>query len=150
MRRSTARVLPVDPAGRVLLLHGWDPHHPESPYWFTIGGAVAGDETLAEAGARELFEETGIRVEPAALGDPVHADTIEFDWGGLHLVQEQTFFALRVDDTTVTFGGHDTWELKTIDDHRWWHPEALASDGGAAHASILVAARRSVERWSCG
>ena len=26
--------------GRVLLLHGWDPHHPDHPFWFTIGGAV--------------------------------------------------------------------------------------------------------------
>jgi hypothetical protein len=29
IHRSTARVLPVDDDGRVLLLHGWDPHHPE-------------------------------------------------------------------------------------------------------------------------
>ena len=40
LRRRTARVLPVDPEGRVLLLHGWDPHHPERPFWFTIGGAT--------------------------------------------------------------------------------------------------------------
>jgi hypothetical protein len=40
MRRTTARVLPIDTDGQVLLLHGWDPHNPESPYGFTIGGAV--------------------------------------------------------------------------------------------------------------
>ena len=40
--RSSAadrRVLPVT-RGRVLLLHGWDPHRPDEPFWFTIGGAA--------------------------------------------------------------------------------------------------------------
>ena len=50
--RQTARVLPVDDEGRVLLLHGWDPHHPDRPFWFTIGGAADPGESLRAAGAR--------------------------------------------------------------------------------------------------
>ena len=53
-RRQTARVLPVDPEGRVLLLHGWDPRRPEAPFWFTIGGGAEPGESLPEAAAREL------------------------------------------------------------------------------------------------
>ena len=64
-RRNTARVLPVDREGRVLLLHGWDPLRPDDPFWFTIGGAAEPGETLAEAAARELREEAGIVVDPA-------------------------------------------------------------------------------------
>ena len=48
--RQTARVLPVDDEGRVLLLHGWDPHHPDRPFWFTIGGAADPGESLARGG----------------------------------------------------------------------------------------------------
>jgi 8-oxo-dGTP pyrophosphatase MutT (NUDIX family) len=71
IRRRTARVLPVDPEGRVLLLHGWDPHHPERPFWFTVGGAAEDGESLRDAAVRELYEETRIAVDPAELGEPI-------------------------------------------------------------------------------
>ena len=71
IRTQTARVLPVDDEGRVLLLHGWDPHHPDDPFWFTIGGAADPGESLRDAGARELYEETRISVEPERLGEPI-------------------------------------------------------------------------------
>jgi 8-oxo-dGTP pyrophosphatase MutT (NUDIX family) len=78
--RQTARVLPVDDEGRVLLLHGWDPHHPDRPFWFTIGGAADPGESLRAAGARELYEETRIVVEPERLGEPIAENSIEFSW----------------------------------------------------------------------
>ncbi|HTU07562.1 MAG TPA: NUDIX domain-containing protein, partial [Trebonia sp.] len=86
IRRTTARVLPVDREGRVLLLHGWDPRRPDDPFWFTIGGAIEDGETMPEAGARELREEAGIVVEPARLGEPIEVSTIEFSWAGVDFV----------------------------------------------------------------
>ncbi len=145
IRRTTARVLPVDASGRVLLLHGWDPKRPEAPYWFTIGGALEEGETPAQAGARELLEETGLAVSADSLGEPITSSTIEFDWGDYHLVQDQTFFAVRVEGD-VSFDGHDAWERATIDDHAWWTAEELDSDGGAAHPHIVDAMRLAVAR----
>ena len=81
-RRQTARVLPVNPEGRVLLLHGWDPHHPEAPFWFTIGGGAEQGESLRDAATRELREETGIVIDSAALGEPIAHNTVEFSWNG--------------------------------------------------------------------
>ena len=46
----------------MLLLHGWDPLKPQTPYWFTIGGGVEAGETTAQAASRELLEEVGIRM----------------------------------------------------------------------------------------
>jgi hypothetical protein len=54
LRRNTARVLPVDREGRVLLLHGWDPQRPDDPFWFTIGGAADPGEPLPAAAVREV------------------------------------------------------------------------------------------------
>ncbi len=62
--RVCARVLPVNPQGEVLLLHGWDPAAPEEPYWFSIGGAIDAGETLVDAAVREMREETGIVIQP--------------------------------------------------------------------------------------
>ena len=74
-------MLPVDSEGRVLLLHGWDPLHRDRPFWFTIGGAAEAGESLRDAAARELYEETRISVDPAQLGEPIAQNTIEFSWG---------------------------------------------------------------------
>jgi 8-oxo-dGTP pyrophosphatase MutT (NUDIX family) len=125
-RRNTARVLPVDPEGRVLLLHGWDPRRPEDPFWFTIGGAVEGGETLPQAGARELREETGIRVDPVLLGEPIESALAEFTWAGMHFVQDQTFFAVAISpDVGVSFDGQESLERATTDKHGWLLPSAL-------------------------
>jgi 8-oxo-dGTP pyrophosphatase MutT (NUDIX family) len=47
---------------RVRLLHGFDPVRPDEPYWLVPGGGANAGESLAEAAARELREETGISV----------------------------------------------------------------------------------------
>ena len=142
--RVCARVLPVNAAGEVLLLHGWDPAAPESPYWFSVGGAVEPGESLAEAGAREMFEETGIHVEPGSLGEPIGREDLEFDWGPWRLVQDQTWFAVRLDDAEVHFRGLELMEIGTIDKAEWWTPEALEADGTAANAALYDLMRRAV------
>jgi 8-oxo-dGTP pyrophosphatase MutT (NUDIX family) len=128
IRRNTARVLPVDPEGRVPLLHGWDPVRPDDPFWFTIGGAAEPGESLPRAAARELREEAGIVIDPARLGEPIEVAAISFSWAGVLMEQDQTFFALAVEDTAVSFAGQDPFERATIDKHGWLHPGEL--EGG--------------------
>ena len=113
IRRNTARVLPVDREGRVLLLHGWDPLRPDDPFWFTIGGAAEPGESLPEAAARELREEAGIAVDPGRLGEPIEASAITFPFGGVRFEQDQTFFAVAIDDAEVSFAGQDPIEQAT-------------------------------------
>jgi len=115
----------VDLEGRVLLLHGWDPARPDEPFWFTIGGAVEGGETLAEAAARELSEEAGIVVEPSAFGEPIEASSIEFSWAGIHIEQDQTFYAVFIDGAEVSFAGQEALEAATTDKHGWLLPQEL-------------------------
>ena len=112
----------------MLLLHGWDPLRRHDPFWFTIGGAAEHGETLPEAAVRELREEAGIVVDPAALGEPIATAPIEFWWAGIHFDQDQTFYAIAVRDAEVSFAGQEALERATIDKHGWLRPEEL--DGG--------------------
>jgi 8-oxo-dGTP pyrophosphatase MutT (NUDIX family) len=137
LRRNTARVLPVDREGRVLLLHGWDPQRPDEPFWFTIGGAVEPGESLPEAAARELREEAGIAVDPASLGEPVDVSVNSFSWGDLQIEQDETFFAVAVDDAEVSFAGQDPAERATIDKHGWLYPGQL-EDGAERPADPRI------------
>ena len=149
IRRRTARVLPVDPDGRVLLLHGWDPQHPDRPFWFTIGGAAEEGESMREAAARELHEETRISVDPAQLGEPIGEQTIEFSWGGHHIVQDQVFYAVLVTTPEVSLEGLDQWEQATTDKYGWLTAGDLDGEERPAHPDIpdlMRAAAASVGR----
>jgi 8-oxo-dGTP pyrophosphatase MutT (NUDIX family) len=146
IRRRTARVLPVDPEGRVLLLHGWDPHHPERPFWFTIGGAAEEGESLRDAAARELYEETRISVDPAQLGEPIAEQTIEFSWGGHQILQDQVFYAVLVTSPEVSLEGLDQWEQATTDKYGWLAATDLEGDERPAHPDIPDLIRAAVAR----
>ena len=130
--RRAARVLLIDGAGRTLLLHGGDPARPGERWWLTPGGGLDDGETLAEGAARELAEETGLRVDPAELGDPVWREVTEFSYRERDYRQEQDFFVLRVAEWRVDTAGMDEDEQQTITEHRWWS----AAEIEASHERI--------------
>lgn len=120
MIRHTGRVIPLDEHDRALLMHGIEPRRPDQPFWFTIGGGVEEGETERQAAARELFEETGIVVDEAELGEAVIVETVEFDWNGIHIVQEQTIFTCRLPGSTVVnLDGLEEGEIGSVYGGAW-------------------------------
>ena len=120
LKRNTARVLPVDREGRVLLQLGRDRVPRDERYWLTIGGGKTRGETLAQAGAREMREEAGLGVDPAALGEPIGTTVVEYSaFGVLPVRQYQTYFAVAVDDAEVRPGHQGLLERLGIERHEW-------------------------------
>lgn len=130
VERTAARVLLLDAEGRVLLFRGGDPASPErGTWWFTPGGGLDPGESLVDGAVRELFEETGLRCRPEQLGHPVHAEESLFDFAGMRVAQQQTFFVLRVDGHEVDTSGFEALEASSIVEHRWWDRETLRATG---------------------
>ena len=142
--RRAGRVLLVDRAGRALLLHGGDPARPGERWWFTPGGGLSGAENPAEGAARELWEETGLRADPAELGEPVWHEVTEFRYDHREYRQEQDFFLLRVDDWKVDTAGMDAEEQRTITEHRWWSAEEIETSTEQIYPVDLPALLRRV------
>lgn len=149
--RRAARVLLVDGGGRVLLFRGFDPARPEHRYWLTPGGGLDPDESPVEGAARELAEETGLRVHPDELGAPVWQETLEFTFDSRWYRQEQDFFLTRVPAWDVDTAGFDEVERASIDGHRWWTIEELELTAERIYPGELPAVlRRTLEEAPLG
>jgi 8-oxo-dGTP pyrophosphatase MutT (NUDIX family) len=135
--RTAARVLLIDEADRILLFHGIDPADPTDEYWVTPGGGLDPGESPAQGAARELFEETGLRVDPADLGEPVFRNVVEFSFDGRAYRQEQDFYLLRIPSWEVDTSNFDETERLAMDDHRWWTVAELAATSEAFYPETL-------------
>ena len=148
--RVAARVLLLDAQERVLLFRGVDPESPErGTWWLTPGGGLDPGETPAQGAARELFEETGLRVDPADLGAPVHERVAEFVFDGRAYRQSEQFFLARVDAHDVDTAGFTALEVAAMLEHRWWTPEELRTTDAVVYPQALaqVLARAAGGAW---
>lgn len=143
--RHTARVLPVDPSGRVLLLHGVDPDDREHPLWFSLGGEIDPGEDPVTAALRELREEVGLLAGPGDV-EVLGEQAIQFSWGSVTFDQRQVICAVRVRSTDVDLSGQDAVEQATIDEARWWAPEDLAATTDLVGEGLLAWVRRAAAR----
>lgn len=123
-RRTSARVVLLDSDGAVLLLCGSDPAGtdrvtPSPRWWFTIGGAAQVGESLAQAAARELEEETGLQVAPEALVGPVWRRDAVIDFNGSVIRSEEMYFVHRTERFEPSDVGRSGLERTYIHGHRW-------------------------------
>ena len=125
--RRAARVLLLDGAGRILLLRGFDPARRDHRYWFTVGGGLDDGESMLEAAAREVLEETGLRLSPADFTGPVWHESTRFPFDGRWYEQQQDFFVAHTPGPTWTadFSGHNAIERASVDTSAWWSVEEL-------------------------
>lgn len=127
-RRTSARVVLLDDEGCVLLLCGSDPAITERAaprWWFTVGGQVRAGERLAEAAVRELAEETGLRVDPAAIVGPLWRRDAMIDFNGTVIASQEFFFVHRTRRFEPSADGRTPLELRYIHDHRWCDAEVI-------------------------
>lgn len=141
IERRTARVIPVSPLGRVLLLRGHDPEVPGHSYWFTIGGGIEPGETARQAAVRELSEEVGVVVSEPDLRGPFHNGEHTYTFGGIAYHAMSAFFTVALEEGSVQPVGLPG---EIITEARWWTPadvwQVPVSNQQIPHIVTLAAA----------
>jgi 8-oxo-dGTP pyrophosphatase MutT (NUDIX family) len=122
--RNAARVLLLDPEGRVLLVQGGDPaDRAAGTWWITPGGGVEPGEDARAAALREAFEETGHRV--GELVGPVARRSSVFPFDGRLLEQREQYFVAHVPAFEPTTEGWTDFERRALVGLRWWSLDEL-------------------------
>jgi 8-oxo-dGTP pyrophosphatase MutT (NUDIX family) len=141
--RLAARVLLIDPDGRVLLLFGADPSlEDDAGWWFTPGGGVEGAESLTEAAIREVFEETGLRLE--TVTGPIGNRDTRFTFEGVEIHQVETYFTASVDAFEIDRSGWSELEQRSVHGSRWWSIPQLETTSDTVYPEILLDLLRAI------
>ncbi len=149
--RATARVLPVNDEGEVLLLLDQDPARPGDLRWGTVGGALDPGETHTDAALRELHEETGVVAAADQLHGPFHSDVLDFSYAGIAYRGHSTFFALRLArDTEVSFEHLEEAEVGNVVEARWWTPAGIEDDGRLVAENLPDIMRAAISTVAAG
>ena len=159
--RTSARVVLLDETGAVLLLCGSDPAKAAFPdgaaprWWFTVGGEVHKGERLAEAAARELAEETGLRVTPADMVGPIWRRDQVFEFNGSLIDSEEFYLVYRTRRFEPSSAGRTELERRYIHGARWCDPDDIAELAAAGEqvyplqlSELLPAANRLADASS--
>ena len=89
------------------------------------GGGVDEGETETEAAIREVWEETGYRLDPVDLLGPVAHRHVVHGYSDRVIEQDEAFYLARVPDFDVDTSAHTADERLTFQQFRWWSTEEL-------------------------
>lgn len=126
-RRPAARVVVLDPDGRVFLMEGCDPMRPEKGTWWEIpGGGMDSGEDSAATAARELYEECGFA--DARMGPCIWTQYVEFDFAMYHFNSDERIHVAHLDEAKEWDPqALEALEAAAFGDGKWWSLEDLLS-----------------------
>lgn len=125
--RPTSRILVIDEQRRVLLFRANNEDNPDLYFWFTPGGGVESGETFEEGARRELWEETGLRVDSL---DP-WVWRRDRDFRGIHF--RERYFVVYTQSFDPDPGAPDPeWEQYMLKEgwFHWWSHDELVTHAG--------------------
>jgi len=146
--RPSSRLLVVDPESRLLLfkfvhlagaLTG-------QQFWATPGGGLDPGESYEAAACREMFEETGIRIDDA--GPQIARRSVMFTLvDGEQVSSDERYFLIKVGSADTSSMHWTELERAAIAAQRWWQQAELAATSDQVYPEDIVEMLRRAGVW---
>ncbi|CCD93764.1 conserved hypothetical protein [Bradyrhizobium sp. ORS 375] len=146
--RPSSRLLVVDPDDRLLLfkfvhiagaLTG-------QQFWATPGGGLDPGESYEAAACREMFEETGVRIDHPGL--QIARRSVNFTMvDGEQVSSDERYFLVRVGSADVSSRHWTELERAAIAAQRWWRPAELAATTDQVFPEDILEMLRRAGVW---
>ncbi|CCD83783.1 conserved hypothetical protein; putative NUDIX hydrolase [Bradyrhizobium sp. ORS 285] len=137
--RPSSRLLVLDPEGRLLLfkfvhlagaLAG-------QAFWATPGGGLDPGESYEAAACREMFEETGIRIDHP--GPEIAQRAVIFTLvDGEEVSADERYFLIKVAQAELSSMHWTELERAAIAAQRWWQRDELAATSDQVFPEDIV------------
>ncbi|BDR52972.1 NUDIX pyrophosphatase [Bombiscardovia nodaiensis] len=125
---------------RLLLQENYGQGRQAPSWWITIGGGLEPGEQLAQAAARELWEETGIERPAASFHDRCIAERLARhcypDRSSEH--KEYYFYVVADPAQTISSSGFTPQEQEVTGRSQWWSRSQIASSAEVFWPSNLL------------
>lgn len=133
--RNSARAVMINECGEVLLLK-FIYHHRNgsSMWWVTPGGGLEAGESFIEALRREVFEETGVKLDD--IGPWIWTREIALEWEGRPVLSHERYYLVRAAGIAPELGNMTELEKDTLLDIRWWSAGEIRAARGREPFSI--------------
>ena len=135
--RLAARILLIDEFDRVLLIRGTDPSKPDAgSWWYAPGGGLEEGESHESGAIRELWEETGHKVDQ--VGAPIWEREVRFNFNGIDYFQRELYYAVRTESFEPIPAAFSELEKSAIIEFRWWGHDELKSSKEPIFPTALI------------
>lgn len=133
--RPAARLFVLDSDDRLLLFRFTADDRP--PFWCTAGGALDPGESYAQAAARELFEETGLALDPGPEVAQRHVKFLTLE--GERVEADERYFLIRTPTTEIATHGHTALEQRVMQRWHWFTRDELGNWPETIYPEDIVA-----------
>ncbi|MDH3293035.1 MAG: NUDIX domain-containing protein [Acidimicrobiia bacterium] len=131
LKRKSARVVLLNDAREVFLIHSVDPADASKGSWWELpGGGIDPGERSEDTVRRELWEEGGMT--GADIGPVVWVQHVEFDYGGYHFDQDEVIHVAWSTERQIHQPqGLESLEALAYRGARWWPVNDVAGSDEA-------------------